>query len=97
MFQPSSDHVQRLMGIYAEIMEKSANHIDPIEGIQWDYDHLSPDELVMIGHVYLALAQWKPNELAETPGGTRGNQDGAGDSAAELPGCNQVTEFSEVA
>jgi hypothetical protein len=81
------------MGIYAEIMEKSANHVDPIEAIQWEYDHLSPDELAIIGHVFLALAQWKPNELTETQGVTRVTPDGAGDSGEKFSGGNQVTEF----
>lgn len=95
--QPGADvsrsFVERLLNIYAEIMERSACHIDPLEGIRWDYDHLSPDELVMIGHVFLALAQWKPTELTETPGVTRVTPDGAGVLGDKFPGCNSVTEL----
>lgn len=91
--QPSSNHVQRLINLYGEIL--GDKHCNPDEEIQWEFENLSPDDLAMIGHVYLALAQWKPNEPKETPGVTRGNQGGAGDSGAEFPGCNSVTEFPE--
>ena len=65
--------------------------------VQWDFDHLSPSELEMIGHVFLALAQWKPSYTNETQGVTRVTPDGAGDSGEEFPGCNSVTEFPETA
>lgn len=93
--QPSSNHVQRLMGIYTEIMRGPGQWVNPDEFIQWEFENLSPDDLVMIGHIYLALAQWKPNEPKETQGGTRVTPDGAGDSGDEFPGCNSVTEFPE--
>lgn len=91
--QPSTNHVQRLINLYGEIL--GDKHCNPDEEIQWVLDNFSADDLVMIGHIYLALAQWKPNEPKETPGVTRVTPDGAGDSGAEFPGCNSVTEFPE--
>jgi len=91
--QPSSNHVQRLINLYGEIL--GDKHCNPDEEIQWVFDNFSADDLVMIGHISLALAQWKPTELTETPGVTRVTPDGAGDSGDEFPGCNSVTEFPE--
>lgn len=97
MFQHSSKAVHELMSTYDRIMTRSANHIDAYDAIHWDFSHLSPDELKVIGQVFLSLADWKQSSSPETLGVTPDNQAGVRALGDEFPSHNQVTEFPEVA
>ena len=71
------------------------DHFNPDEEFDYYAETFSAADLALIGKVFLDLAEWKLSYGTETPGVTRGNQDGARALGAEFPPGNSVTEFPE--
>lgn len=92
--QPGPD-VLRLMAVYEKIMLRYAWET-PLDEIKLHFQELSPDELIMIGHVYLAMAHLKPSFHAPTPGVTRLTPDEAGDRGYSVSHPNEFAQGAKV-
>lgn len=92
-FRCRSQALQEIRNQFIKVMKEGADHVNPEEEFDWDMAQMSAAQLATLGKLFLDMAEWKLSYGSETQGVTRGNQDGAGHSGDEFPGCNSVSEF----